>query len=133
MRVLKRNQRALYYATYSSNSEIKDTNNHLTGERRITYSNPVLMYANISPARGEAEQELFGIDLDYDKVMITDDTSCPIAENSKLWVDTTPTIATGGSTTTVHDYVVKRVSRSINSIAYAIEKVKKTYVAPPTP
>jgi len=123
LRCLNRNKKKFYYATYVSKTETLDEYSNPTGSYSITYSNPVLMYANVSAARGTADADMFGINLNYDKSVLTDNINCPIAETSVLWVDTMPTIATGGSTTTKPDYIVKQVAKSLNNIAYAIAKV----------
>lgn len=119
MKCLYRNQRPIYYATYLSKQAVVDTDGFETGEVAATYSSPpTLMRAYVSAAKGSADIEIFGTSLDYDKVMITADTSCPVDENSHLWVDRTPTDGD-------YDYVVKRVSASLNSITYAIKRVNQ--------
>ena len=122
MRCLKRNKRLFYYATYTGKTEIEDSQGYATGQYTLTYSKPVEMYANISAARGDSEVEQFGKDILYDKTIITD-ADCLITENSILWIDTMPTIATDGTTTTPRDYVVACVAESLNFIKYAIRKV----------
>lgn len=42
------------------------------------------MEANISPAAGYAQIQQFGQFISYDKVIITDDMTCPIDENAVL-------------------------------------------------
>jgi len=54
-------------------------------------------------------------------VIVTDDLTCPIDENSVLFVDKLPEYSEDG--TPLYDYVVKRVAKSLNAIAYAIQKV----------
>jgi hypothetical protein len=111
MRCLNRNKKQLYYALYSSKEAILDAGDNRTGEHEIKYSNPVSLYANVSPGRGSAEFERYGIRHDYDKTIVTDDVACPIEETSILWIDIAPTIAADGTTTTPNDYMVKRVLR----------------------
>lgn len=57
----------------------------------------------------------------YDKVLITDDTNCPIDENTLLFVDKEPEFGNDGNP--LCDYRVRRVAKSLNSISYAISKV----------
>lgn len=57
----------------------------------------------------------------YDKVLITDDMSCPIDENTVLFVDSKPGYRQGKP---AFDYTVKRVAKSLNTISYAVSKVK---------
>lgn len=123
MKCLERNKVKFYYCLYQGYTDILDSDGNPTLEKKITYSTPVEMYANISPARGEAEMTTFGTLLDYDKTIITDDMSCPIDENSILFIDKEPSTDAKGNY--VYDYIVKRVAKSLNSISYAVQKVKK--------
>jgi hypothetical protein len=47
----------------------------------------------------------------------------PITATSILWIDTLPEIAEDGSTKTPHDYIVKQVATSLNSVSIAVSKV----------
>lgn len=78
------------------------------------------MLANISPASGAAQVEQFGQFVSYDKVIVTDDMSCPISEDTVLFVDKEPEY---DGKKPLYDYVVKRVAKSLNSISIAISKV----------
>jgi len=92
-----------------------------TGEYTVAYLDPVQCKANISPARGEAQVAQFG-DLDsYDKVIVTADMTCPIDENSILYIGIEP-VETDG-VWSAHNYTVRRVAKSLNQIAIAIRKV----------
>lgn len=118
MRTLNRNKRTIYAAYYQDNIEAVDENGFYTGERSGIYSDPVPLRANVSPATGGVIQEIFGPNLSYDKVIVLEDIE-GIDENTRLWVDKTPDDGK-------HDYVVKRVSKSINSVSIAISKVEVT-------
>jgi hypothetical protein len=41
-----------------------------------------------------------------------------------MWVDTLPHLNEDGSTDTPHDYIVKKVARSLNGVSIAISKVR---------
>lgn len=123
MRCLDRNKRTFYYATYSGNSEMIDEYGNKTGEYEITYGNPTKYRGNISSAQGEIESRQFGDSESYDKVIALGKTDIPIDEYSILWVDTLPVISDNGTTETPHDYIVKKVARSLNSVSIAIRKV----------
>jgi hypothetical protein len=113
----------MYYATFVRSEERRDEAGNLTGQYDVIYSKPAAMDANVSAARGAAEADRFGINIQYDKVIVTCDMSCPIDETSILWVDTLPVLEEDGSTETPHDYVMQCVARSLNSIAYAVKRV----------
>ena len=116
MRALKRNKRTFWYALYGQEVELTDADGNYTGETEIGYGDPVECKANISPATGQSNMEMFGNLTDYDRVIVSDDLTLPIDENSVLWIDRTPTDGT-------HDYVVRRVAKSLNSVAIAVRKV----------
>lgn len=123
MRSLVRNKTKFYYASYIGETEIKDEYGNHTGEYAISYSNPIECNGNVSAAQGEMQNRQFGESESYDKVIVLDDRNAPIDEYSILWVDTLPHLNEDGSTDTPHDYVVRRVAKSLNGFAIAIGKV----------
>lgn len=116
MKCLGRNKQTLYYALYKGQQITYDEYGNETGQPLREYYDPVEIRMNISAARGTADVEQFGINTVYSKTLVTDDMSCPIDENSILWL--------GTSTTNPYNYVVKQVAKSLNSITIAIEEVK---------
>lgn len=116
VKVLKRNKRKFWYSLYLSEVELVDADGNYTGETGVGYADPVECKANISPATGQSNLEMFGNLTDYDRVIVTDDVNIPIDENSVLWIDADPQNG-------VHNYTVRRVARSLNSVAIAVRKV----------
>ncbi len=55
------------------------------------------------------------------KMIVLDDITCPIDENSVLFVDKQPEKDDEGNL--LFDYIVKKVARSLNSVSIAISKV----------
>jgi hypothetical protein len=123
MRTLHRNKIRVFYANYREKKPLKDEYDNLTGEYSITYENPVAVMANVSAARGESTTRQFGEDVSYDRIIVLDDPGFPITETSILWIDALPEIAEDGSTKTPHDYIVKQVAPSLNSVSIAVSKV----------
>lgn len=121
MKTLHRNKKPFWYLLFVEKTEIEDEYGESIGEPRIIYSEPVQMMANISPATGQSQVEQFGNFISYDKVIVTDDMSCPIDENSVLFVDKEPEY--DDDLNPLYDYTVKRIARSINSISIAVSKV----------
>ena len=119
MRELEINKQTIYYATYTSKTDAVNTNNQKTGEKTKSYATPVELRINVSPARGNAERDMFGIDCRYTHTMSTADLACPIAEDTVLWVGTTP----GQNNTNPPNFVVVRKAKSLNDIVYAIREV----------
>lgn len=123
MRALHRNKIRIFYANYRDKEPLKDEYGNLTGEYKVLYTNPIAVCANVSAARGEATTRQFGDEERYDRVIVLDDPKFPIAATSLLWIDTLPEIAEDGSTETPHDYIVKQVATSLNSVSIAVSKV----------
>ena len=118
MKCLKRNKQSFYYAAYLGKEPLRDETGHLTGEYKIQYDKPIQISGNISPAQGNAQSEIFGIDVKYERVIVIDDLSCPINEYSILFIEVQPFVNERGDFN--NDYVVKAVARSLNSISIAI-------------
>lgn len=123
MRCMARNKLMFYYALYTGQTEIIDEYGNVTGQYSVTYGDPIAMLGNVSAAQGEMQTRQFGESEGYDKVIVLDDINAPIDEYSILWVDTLPHLNGDGSTETPHDYVVKKVAKSLNSVSIAISKV----------
>ena len=123
MRALARNKILIHYANYRDKTPIEDEYGNLTGEYEIHYTNPIAVCANVSAARGESTTRQFGDDVSYDRIIVLDDPKFPINESSILWIDTPPEIQEDGSTKDPHDYIVKQVATSLNSVSIAVSKV----------
>jgi hypothetical protein len=123
MRTLARNKIRIFYANYCDKTPLKDEYGNLTGEYEVTYGNPIAVVANVSAARGESTTRQFGEEVRYDRIIVLEDPSFPIAETSILWIDTLPDIAENGTTKTPYDYIVKQVAPSLNSVSIAVSKV----------
>ena len=121
MKTLKRNQVSLWYLLYDHKEPVKDEDGNETGESQVFYKTAVQMSANVSAATGTAQVEQFGNLAGYDKVIVTDDLTCPIDENSVLFLDKEPEYDEEGLP--LYDYLVKRVAKSLNSVSYAVCKV----------
>lgn len=123
MRCMNRNKVKFFYALYLGKAPIKDKYGNDTGEYEVKHGSPVEFSANISAAKGETQTRQFGENEIYDKVIVMDENAPPIDEYSILWVDSTPTIKEDGTTETPHDYIVKKVAKSLNVVSVAISKV----------
>lgn len=119
METMTINQTQFYYATYAGRQMSVDGSGYYTGESSISYSNPVSAYGNVSAARGEASVEQFGQDVAYDKIIVSCDTTLPITDTTIIWLDNNPA-------SQPHDYIVKKVAKSLNVISIAIRKVEVT-------
>jgi hypothetical protein len=132
MRCLNRNKVKIYFAQYVGREDILNEDGRKTGRYRILHTNPIETYANVSAAKGETQARQFGESESYDKVIVMDNVAplC-IDEYSVLWVDTEPELNEDGSLAvnendeiiTPHDYVVKKVAKSLNNVSIAVSKV----------
>lgn len=123
MRCMNRNKVKFYYALYKSREPILNEQGRKTGQYKVIHGNPIEGHANISAAKGETQTRQFGENESYDKVIVMDFITPPIDEYSILWVDTMPELNDAGEVITPHDYVVKKVAKSLNSVSIAISKV----------
>lgn len=131
MRCLEINKRVIYYALYEGKIPVVDGDGYRTGEYTLGYGKPVKMRVNVSPGKGEATRQQFGVLEEYDKVLITDQLNCPVDEESVLWIDGEPALTPegeleldgSGAPLTPWDYLVTRVARGLYSTAYAVKKV----------
>lgn len=121
MKAMERNKRTFWYCLYDRKEPIIDEDGNETGEEQIVYKPAQSLRANISAAIGSSQVEQFGNLAGYDKVIVTDDTSCPIDENTVLFIDKDPAHDEDGKP--LYDYMVKRVARSLNSVSIAVTKV----------
>ena len=121
MKTMERNKVPFWYLLYDRKEAVKDEDGNETGDYRVVYKEAVFQRENISAATGSAQVEQFGNFISYDKVIVTDDLSCPIDENTVLFIDKEPEYDEDGNP--LYDYIVKRVAKSLNSISYAVSKV----------
>lgn len=128
---MSRNKSAFFYALYVSKEQGTDDYGNPTGGVDVSYGDPQEFKANISAAKGETQTRQFGESENYDKVIVMGSDAPPIDEYSILWVDTVPQLDDKGALAlneegeaiTPHDYIVKKVARSLNSVSIAISKV----------
>ena len=112
---LRRNEQTIHYALYNGKTMLTDAQGNKTGEYTLAYGTLAEMQAVLAPVVGTAEREVFGVDVDYDRTALIYDTACPITEESIVWVD----VPTSGK----HDYIVKKIAKSLNTVVIALKKV----------
>lgn len=112
---LRRNEQTIYYSVYNGMTDMTDSSGFLTGEKTLNFADPVALKANVAPAAGTVEREVFGMGIDYDVTIVTYDITCPITEESRVWI--------GKDTSEPHNYIVKRIARSQNVLRIALKEV----------
>ena len=101
------------------------------GKQVSTRSFTVIPSRNTPIFQPQRARRRRGSSVSYDKIIVMDFITPPIDEYSVLWVDTLPILNADGSlkvndageVITPHDYVVKKVAKSLNSVSIAISKV----------
>ena len=132
MKCMQINKTEFYYSLYKGKEPLVDEYGNETVEYELVYDIPQKYSANISSAKGETATLQFGESETYDKVIILDNNAPEIDEYSRLWIDTLPRTDKDGlllldeqnAVVTPHDYIVKKVAKSLNSVSIAISKVK---------
>lgn len=131
MRTMARNKSKFYYALYECKVPKTDEYGNDTGEYDVIHGDPMDFKANVSAAKGETTTRQFGESESYDKVIVFDNDAPQIDEYTILWIDTIPqvdgdgalSVNDDGEVITPHDYIVKKIARSLNSVSIAISKV----------
>ena len=116
MRELEINKKTIHYATFEGYTNAVDASGYKTGEKTKTYSDPVPFRINVSSAKGNAERDILGIDLNYSRTMTTADMNCPIQEDTILWIN-------ASADSDPPDHVVVRKAVGLHDIVYAIREV----------
>lgn len=140
MRSLMKNQQKLYYATYYGqiteyyrDSDGNIIYDEIDGEQiprikceRAWYNNPVPFDINVSAGKGTSQEEVFGVSLDYTKIISTTDMSLTLDEKSLVWFETEPTYNADGTVNEASaDYSVVGIAKSLNNVVYALKKRAK--------
>lgn len=116
MRSLARNRQPFAYAHALDPEEVLDEYGHHTGSYRQKWSEQIDSGANISPDKGVVGVEAFGAFADYDRVICyTANDGIDLRELDAVWID--------ADRAGKHDYVVRRIGRSLNCILAAVQKV----------
>lgn len=144
MRILERNKKDIWYATRASSTYVTDSNGLKTGEKEQTYSDPVKARmsmaissgANNLGSQGIAELEPYGVVTGYTARAVTEDMTCPMDEQSKVWYGIMPshtetrTMTVNGQVVTEevevqnpHNYTVVRKAKSINHLIFFLKEV----------
>lgn len=140
MRSLKKNKQKLWYSNnvdkitiYKKDDDGNIVYENIDGElipviiaEKAGYSEPQEFYANISAGKGTSQEEVFGVSLDYTKIISTTDMSLTLDEKSLVWFETEPTYNADGTVNEASaDYSVVGIAKSLNNVVYALKKRAK--------
>ena len=131
MRNLIKNNRRLWYATYSGEQQEVDENGDITGVPVKAYSEPVEFHANLSATRGTqgftgtgASSDYFGQDIKYDLIISTAQMDLPIDEYTLIWTSEPERDANNAVDYDKAGYRVKAVARGLYHMKYAIRSLQ---------
>ena len=120
MRTVTRNERPVWYANYLGEMEELDEYGYHTGRYTPTYTDPQLVYLNISVTRYDATFNNEGIQTDYHRNIV----SCADlgwTEDTVLWIGREPTDAEENEVP--YNYIVVGISDTPNAITYRVREV----------
>lgn len=120
MRNLRRNCQTFYYSLYVGKEYRTDENGYRTAEKILTYGLPTKASAAISPRTGQTDAQLFGKELNYERVIYTTE-KLPIDEYSLLYIEAEPNFDNYVDGLQA-DYQVIRVATYLNQFIYALRK-----------
>ena len=136
MRLLSRNKKRIWYANPTGCEYTVDANGLKNGDKDITYAEPVKLKmsmaissgANNLGSQGIANVEPYGITTGYTHRAVTEDLSCPMAEESRVWygIDPYKTVVVDGEETqeeVPHNFEVVRKAKSLNHLIYYLKEV----------
>lgn len=123
MTLLARDKSPIAVCHYLGLVDITDEEGFFTGEKAIQYSAPVRMRANVSKAGGETAVEMLGTVIDYDKVILLENSLAEdIKETDVFFLDKEYEV--DSSQTPLYDYRIKRIAKTPNITAIAVLKVR---------
>nr|DAV15613.1 MAG TPA: hypothetical protein [Caudoviricetes sp.] len=139
MRSLKKNKQKLYYATYSDEIPVYETDEdgnikyiEIDGKMipipigtMAGYNKPVVFYANISAGKGDVQADVFGSSVDYSRTISTCSMDCPITKLTRLWIGCEPQYNEDGSVNgdSANYEVAAPPAKSLNGIVIAIKEL----------
>ena len=134
MRVLSRNKQDIWFDNLIKNVTvlIEDRNGNKTGEKRQAYTEPVKARmsmaissgANNLGSQGMVTLDPYGITTAYTHKAITEDMTCTMDEESRVWYGIEPTQMVNGTEVAVpHNFKVVRKAKSLNHLIYYLKEV----------
>lgn len=113
MRTLELNKTQLWYVNPLPPTENVDADGFLTGEMIVQYTLPQPIKINIYPSNGAIMNQIFGEDVNYDKIAISNEID--LNEDALLFL-TRP----DGNYDKVYDFKIASKVVSINTINYGL-------------
>lgn len=116
MRCLKRNMRPVWYALYQGLTDVMDSDGNKTGEKDVSYTEPIAARMNVSGGRGQAAIEVFGMDNPFTRTAVTDDMETAFDTDTVFWFNADPS-------EDPFNYRVTGVATTLNNRVIALKEV----------
>lgn len=118
MRCLTRNMRQMWLSKPELTELVDAATGLGTGEFVNGWSEPESVRINASAPSGESESSPFGTASSYDLTLVADSNAWGIEEGNRMWLaDAQP-----DASDTKSAYLVKRVSPSLNFVAFGLTR-----------
>lgn len=132
MRVLARNKQDIWYDNrLAAPILVEDRNGNKTGEKQQQYTEPVKARmsmaissgANNLGSQGMVTLDPYGITTAYTHKAVTEDMTCTMDEESRVWYGIEPTKIVNGVTVAVpHNFKVVRKAKSLNHLIFYLKE-----------
>ena len=119
------NTKKVWYALYIDHEEDVDENGDFTGESSSRFDRPVMTRANLSPARGTYEEDIFGANLAYSKTMSTAKMNLGIDERTILWDEEPEVDENGYADPLTAKYRVAAIAMGHYHVHYALRQMNR--------
>jgi len=126
MTLLKRDTQLIAFCRPMSGvQEQTDEDGNYTGEREVQYDIPIFVDAIVSEPTGRIVNEMFGEDERYDRVVImkNSDADGAVQPQTVFFINNLPR---PGVFNQKFDHIVRRIAKSHNFTAIALERVAVT-------
>ena len=134
MRVLARNKQDIWFDNRIKNATVmvEDRNGNKTGEKEQAYTEPVKARmsmaissgANNLGSQGMVTLDPYGITTAYTHKAITEDMTCTMDEESRVWYGIEPTeIVNEQEVPVPHNFKVVRKAKSLNHLIFYLKEV----------
>ena len=132
MRVLARNKQDIWFDNQTVPTMIEDQNGLKTGEKAQNYTEPVKARmsmaissgANNLGSQGMVTLDPYGITTAYTHKAITEDMTCTMDEESRVWYGIEPYKTVNGVRVAVpHNFKVVRKAKSLNHLIFYLKEV----------
>lgn len=118
------NTKKVWFSNFAESTEAVDENGDYTGEKTVSFGPVKMTRANLSPARGTFQEEIFGANLRYSKTMSTSKMDLGIDERTILW-DEEPDVDDNGLPVDplTAKYRVAAIARGHYQVHYALRQM----------